>query len=144
MFWCLGVAPSSRGANRRFPSSCRVLGATAPFLAWSVKIDRKASTSTGLKSDTGRYYPVCHSHPWASFVSIRRTRPALEARALRHPAAWFRKGGDTFEDRGSVTSLCQSLPATAGPFSLPPPHPQLSPCRPVPSFARKQTAANTV
>lgn len=64
----------------------------------SVKIDGKVLKSNALKSDTGRYYPARHSHPWVFFVFVLCTRPMLEARALWHHATRCSVGGGLFEE----------------------------------------------
>lgn len=64
----------------------------------SVKIDGKVLKSNAPKSDTGRYYPARHSHPWVSFVFVLCTRPVLEARAPWHHATRCSVGGGLFEE----------------------------------------------
>lgn len=49
--------------NKRLSLLCWITNATSHFFVLSVKIDGKVLKSNALKSDTGRYYPACHSHP---------------------------------------------------------------------------------
>lgn len=98
VFSCLCVRFSSWGANTRLWWPCWILNSTSHFLVSSVKIDGKVLKSNALKSDTGRYYPARHSHPWVSFVFVLRTRPVLEARAVWHHATRCSVGGGLFEE----------------------------------------------
>lgn len=61
---------------------------TFHFLTLSVKIHERVLKSNALKSNTGRYYPGSHCHPWDSFVFVLCTRPKLKARVLWHHATW--------------------------------------------------------
>lgn len=90
----------------------------------SVKIDGKVLKSNALKSDTGRYYPARHSHPWVSFVFVLCTRPMLEARALWHHATRCSVGGGLFEEPVSEAAwpLTSQIPlAKPDPCSPPTP-----------------------
>lgn len=98
----------------------------------SLKIDEKVLKSNALKSDTGRYYPARHSHPWVSFVFVLCTRPMLEARALWHHATRCSVGGGLFEEPVSEAEW----PLTSQiPLAKPDPYFFFFPAQPKPSIS---------
>lgn len=114
---------------------------TFHFLTLSVKIHERVLKSNALKSNTGRYYPGSHRHPWDSFVFVLCTRPKLKARVLWHHATWCGLGSGLSQEPVSEVTW---PPVNQNPLAKPDPFFFLYPKRPlcVNSFADKQQNLN--